>query len=66
MILIPFLKKTPNLIGNCYITLGRQSSHQPMPQPVKLQEIKTGAREYVQIFERGIVKNNLLGNSLFI
>ena len=42
------------------------SSHQPMPQPVKLQEIKTGSREYVKLFELGIVKKNLLGNSLFI
>ena len=30
-------------------------------KPIKLQEIKTGAREDAKLFERGIVKNNSLG-----
>ena len=33
---------------------------------MKLQETKTGVRKPVKFFERGIVKNYSLGNSLFI
>ena len=36
-----------------------------IPSTNQLQEIKTCAREYVKLFERGIVKTTFFGKSLF-